>query len=165
MQNLGPPDCTLHFLEHAACKSGSREEYARMSLSSGGSPSTLAVPPRGKETRLAAKARRPSGGKGRNAGTAGGNRSGPREARQKPDKGGSFSASAATELGSVDDKLASRGLSKLWVSVRSVALRASAGAAPAVQLADLRGLHQQSMGRPVVTTASCAPPRAQNRQQ
>ena len=38
-------------------RGGSRDDSARMSLSSGGSPSTLAVPRRGRERRLAAKAR------------------------------------------------------------------------------------------------------------
>ena len=38
-------------------RDGSRKDSVRMSLSSGGSPSTLAVLPRGKERRLAARAR------------------------------------------------------------------------------------------------------------
>ena len=37
-------------------KGGSREDFVRMPPSSGGSPSTLAVQPRGKERRLAARA-------------------------------------------------------------------------------------------------------------
>ena len=94
-----------------------------MSLNSGGSPSTLAVPPKGRERRLAAKARaaaKESRADQRAAkaetGTAGGSRGGARaEAREKSDKGGSFSAPAATELESEDDKLASRRLSELWV--------------------------------------------------
>ena len=106
-------------------RGGSREDSARMSLSSGGSPSTLAVPPRGKERRLAAKARAAVKESGADHRAVKAEMLGPRaeagaaleraEAREKSDKGGSFSAPAATELESEDDKLASRRLSELWV--------------------------------------------------
>ncbi|OLP75643.1 hypothetical protein AK812_SmicGene44528, partial [Symbiodinium microadriaticum] len=86
---------------------------------------------------------RPAGGEGRNAGTAGGSRDSPRaEAREKSDKRGSFSAPAATELESEDDKLAWRRLSELWVGV----LLGSARAAPAVRPADLRGAPAEGKG-------------------
>ena len=92
-----------------------------MSLSSGGSPSTLAVPPRGRERRLAAKARAAAKQSRADKRAVKAEMLGPREEagtalerrRAKSDKGGSFSAPAATELKSEDDKLASRRLSEL----------------------------------------------------
>ena len=87
-----------------------------MSLSNGDFPSTLALPPKGMERRLAAKARaaakKNKEDQGRNAGTAGGRRGGQRtETRKKFDEGGSFRifrAPAATEL---DEELVSGRLS------------------------------------------------------
>ena len=147
-------------------RGGSKDDSARMSLSSGGSPSTLVVPPRGRERRLAAKARaaaKESRADQRAAkaetGTAGGSRGGARaEAREKSDKGGSFSAPAATELESEDDKLASRRLSELWVGALLGFARDSGCSAGS---ADLRGAPAEVTGETrVVSTASCAPPQS-----
>ena len=81
-----------------------------MSLSNGDFPSTLALPPKGMERRLAAKARaaakKNKEDQGQNAGTAGGRRGGQRtETRKK------FDDPAATELEGKDEELVSGRLS------------------------------------------------------
>ena len=124
MQTRVQAVCALHCLSHAACKGRFKgrlcedvAEQRRFSVNIG-----CAAKGQGEETCCKGmgcrkgEQGRPAGGEGRNAGTAGGSRDSPRaEAREKSDKGGSFSAPAAPELKSEDDKLASRRLSELWV--------------------------------------------------